>query len=238
MNDPERPPLDPIVQEQIRQLLYGVDRQHWPFIAEMRVAKFIPPSIPVPPQLPLQFLHILRTYASVLFKTEADQYQQFRDHRNYSPWLSRLADRTLMRVLESVEKIDQDDSSALLGYHGVTRPEMEKALRDTLTGMVHHYTWIAANPATAPEPPKSDVVLEAHETPDESIGKQIKRLQQECDITAEAIAEYLSVVPRSIYKHLAGQTIPRRKHIAAYERLFSERLNRSVTLQKVSKRSV
>jgi hypothetical protein len=70
-----------------------------------------------------------------------------------------------------------------------------------------------------------------------SLADQIKRLKDECDITAEELAEALGVVPRSIFKHLAGTTIPRRGHLAAYERLFTARLQRTVTFQKVSKRS-
>ena len=83
-------------------------------------------------------------------------------------------------------------------------------------------------PAT-PRPVAASVTAASRE---DSIGKQIKRLQEECGITAEEMAEALDVVPRSIYKHLAGKTVPRRNHIAAYEKLFSERLKRSVTLKK------
>ena len=65
-----------------------------------------------------------------------------------------------------------------------------------------------------------------------SLSAQIKRLQIECDISAEKMAEAVGIVPRSIYKHLAGKTVPRRGHVAAYEKLFSERLNRPVTLKR------
>jgi len=65
-----------------------------------------------------------------------------------------------------------------------------------------------------------------------TLSAQIRRLQNECGISAEEMAEALGIEPRSIYKHLAGQTVPRRNHLAAYEKLFSERLNKSVTLRK------
>jgi DNA-binding XRE family transcriptional regulator len=65
-----------------------------------------------------------------------------------------------------------------------------------------------------------------------SLPAQIKRLQNECGISAEKMAEAVGIDPRSIYKHLAGQTVPRRNHITAYEKLFSERLNRPVSLRK------
>ena len=51
----------------------------------------------------------------------------------------------------------------------------------------------------------------------------------------QKMAEALGIDPRSIYRHLAGQTVPRRNHIATYEKLFSERLNRPVTLKQSGK---
>jgi DNA-binding XRE family transcriptional regulator len=65
-----------------------------------------------------------------------------------------------------------------------------------------------------------------------SISSQLKKLQAECDITAEKIAEHIGVEPRSIYRHLSGKATPRRNHIAAYEKLFAEKTGRPIRLTK------
>jgi hypothetical protein len=106
MDDPERPPLHPIAREQIDVLLYKVDERHWPGIAAFKEPLFYPLSVPVLPPRPLQFTNYLQVYASVLFKTEADQYDQFRKEEQYPAWLSRLADRVIVRVLDAVDKVE------------------------------------------------------------------------------------------------------------------------------------
>jgi hypothetical protein len=77
MNDPERPPLDAVVWEQIADSLHHIDERNWRLIAEFRVARFIPPSFPVPPRRPLHLLTLLREYAIELFAVEADHYEPF-----------------------------------------------------------------------------------------------------------------------------------------------------------------
>ncbi len=177
----------------------------------------------------------------MLFGTEADQYEQFRRDGRYPAWLSRLKDRVIARVKTALERLeDADPDAMILGYHGLTWSEIEQELSTVLWQIAVQYehgvapSQVAANQKTSaqPEQPKLKAALK------ESLADQIKRLQEECGITAEEMAEALEVVPRSIYKHLAGTTVPRRVHIAAYEKLFSERLKRSVTLQKVSKRAL
>ena len=75
--------------------------------------------------------------------------------------------------------------------------------------------------------------------PYDLIKDQIKRLKGETRVTVDKMARALEVETRSIYMHLAGHTIPLRRHLVAYEKLFSDLLNRSVTIQvqpKVTKR--
>jgi hypothetical protein len=233
MNEPGRPPLHPITCEAIDQLLHRVDQEHWPRITAMRVKKHYPLDIPVPPPTPQHLLAQIRWYASLLFKTEADQYEQFRSDRHYPAWLSRLADRVIARTLTALDRLDDGDPDALLlGYHGLLRPDIEKELRMMLGEIGRQYEQgkvlsIAAEPAQPEQEPKQQDA-----TPKETLAAQIKRLQNECEFAAEMMAETLEVEPRSIFRHLAGQAVPRPKHIAAYEKLFSERLGRSVTLKR------
>lgn len=139
MSDSERPPLHPVILEQIDMLLYKADQRHWPLIDAMQIPVFIPPNVPVPPQLPLQLLGFIRAYAGDLFKSEADQYGEFRGDDRYPFWLSKLAERVVGRVLESVGKIDRANPNLILGYHGLDQPTMAEGLRRFLAEVVLHY---------------------------------------------------------------------------------------------------
>jgi DNA-binding transcriptional ArsR family regulator len=101
------------------------------------------------------------------------------------------------------------------------------------------------NPASSPISPFTERALQqiarrienegesAHTSPQpptESIGAQLDRLREECRLTVEDLAAALDVDPRSVYRHLSGKSLPRRSHIGAYERLFSQKLERKVVL--------
>jgi hypothetical protein len=237
-----RPPLTPLACEAIDQLLYRVDERHWPTITAMRVKKYYPPDSPVPPPAPKQLLGAFRWYSSMVFGTEADQYDQFRKDGHYSTWLSSLAERTIARVLSAIKKLDESDPEALLlAYHGICNDEIEQDLKTMLGEIRSQYEQgIApsqrknvlsftptAGPPEAPQPSAPQ---------QESVAEQLKRLQADCDLTAQEMADALRVDPRSIFRHLAGETRPRRTHLAAYEKLFSERLGKPITLKKVAQR--
>lgn len=74
------------------------------------------------------------------------------------------------------------------------------------------------------------------QSPETSIASQIEDLRIECRLTVEDIAEALSVSPRSVYRHLSQGAIPRARQIAAYEKLFSEKLGKSIRLETSGKR--
>jgi hypothetical protein len=236
MSEPDRPPLHPITCEQIDVLLHKVDQRHWSVIRAMRIPIFVSPSDPVPPKLPRQLVNNLIWYASELFKTEADNYGEFRRDGRYAAWIERLADRIVKRVLAAVERIERGNFIATLKYHGVSETEMEKSLRDALRDIGNSYAWKDSNSQIkieAAQPAAQASVQPTAPVPyPEPLAQQLRDLRDECDITAETMAEALGVDPRSIYKHLAAQTVPRRNHIDAYEKLFSERLNRSVILKR------
>jgi DNA-binding XRE family transcriptional regulator len=66
----------------------------------------------------------------------------------------------------------------------------------------------------------------------ESLGQQIKRIRTECRMTNKQLAEAIDVEERQLYRHQSDQTSPRLDHVAAYEKVFSDCLKRSVTLQR------
>jgi DNA-binding XRE family transcriptional regulator len=68
------------------------------------------------------------------------------------------------------------------------------------------------------------------------IKNQLDAFRVECRLTVEDIAETLDVSSRSVYRHLSGAAIPRTRQIAAYEKLFSEKLGKSIHLETSGKR--
>jgi hypothetical protein len=139
-------------------LLHKVDEQHWPLLTAMRVKNFHPLDTPVPPQTPEHLRNQIHWYASDLFKTEADQYEQFRSDVRYGAWLSNLADRTRTRVMKALEKLESSDPLAkmigvtgsrglILGYHGLTTQGVEEELRIMLLELRGQY-----ERGTSPQP--------------------------------------------------------------------------------------
>jgi hypothetical protein len=156
MSEPDKPPLPAIVFEQIAQLQHKVDRDHWPVIASFLFPIFVPLSEPVPPRAPQTVLSHIRTYASMLFKAEADRYQQFENDSNYRFWLTNLEARVLARVLDAVEKIDGSVPRKKLLIHGFGLEEMTHSLREMLWELGNHYAWKAQS-KPAPAPAKTEV---------------------------------------------------------------------------------
>lgn len=158
MSTDGRPPLHSITCEQIDILLHKVDERHWPLITAMRVKSYYPADTPVPPQAPEHLRQQIHWYASMLFKTEADQYEQFRSDVRYKGWLSGLADRTRARVMKALDNLESNGTNALervvgiqgaliLGYHGLTTQGVEEELRTMLLELCGQYEL-----GTAPQP--------------------------------------------------------------------------------------
>jgi hypothetical protein len=90
----------------------------------------------------------IRTYASMLLKAEADQYEQLRGDPLYPVWLSRLVDRVIEHVLKSLKTLDGGDpDTLLLNYHGLQGLGIEEDLRGLLWELTHPYTGGIAGPA-------------------------------------------------------------------------------------------
>lgn len=144
MNDPERPPLDDRAFEEIKAAIHNVDERHWPVLIEMQVPNYCPPNKPVPPQRPIYFRDTVVAYALDLFEREADFYASSHADPRYPPWLSRLADRTLKKVLEALDKIEQGNAKATLWYHGVTQPQIFEEVRNRLWHATNQYMQAAS----------------------------------------------------------------------------------------------
>jgi hypothetical protein len=141
MRDPNRPLLDPIVWEEIRQLQYEIEQRNWKLITEFRIPSFIPLGNPNPPLRPEHFLKVLKSYAAELFKAEADRYEAEITNPYYSPWVARLEERIRDRVVEAVDKIQSADSDSMVLVHGVERHVMLNELRGVLWECGNAYRW-------------------------------------------------------------------------------------------------
>jgi hypothetical protein len=190
MNDPERPPLDPLAIDEIRASVYQIDEKYFPLIGEFRIAVFIPLSSPVPLPRPAQFVKCLQEYASSLFTVEADLFEQFRGDGRYPQWIRRLMDRIVVKVSETVEKIDQGNLNVTVWNHGIMQPDIKKAVEDVLSKLTSQYEWKEVGPPIQFESPKA-TLTSSPENPVSNdpanwsplhrfieAGKQIKKLME------------------------------------------------------------
>ncbi len=78
----------------------------------------------------------------------------------------------------------------------------------------------------------SEVQPEA--APPATIATQIERLRDECLWTNEDLAEAVNLSSRQVSRHVSGESAPYKRNIAAYERVFSNKLKRQVFIRKMS----
>lgn len=67
----------------------------------------------------------------------------------------------------------------------------------------------------------------------ETIAAQLQRLRRECNWSAEKLAETVRFDPRTVTRHLSGETTPHLRNISAYERVFSKALQRKIVINKM-----
>jgi hypothetical protein len=175
----------------------------------------------------------IQNYAAKLFLREADQYEQFRKNQNYAPWLGKLEERVIARVLRTIAAIEQANKPATLTYHELSDEEIMQGLGQTLFEIRSRYVWREIGPNVAPPiPPAGSDAAEAKL----STGEQIIQLLAECGMTHDQMAEALDIDVRQIYRHCAGETTPRQSNVVGYQRVFSEKLGRSVRIKTSAKR--
>jgi len=153
-------------------------------------------------------------------------------------YLLNRADLKAARVVLRVASKEYDDA-------GLTLREFWSAIREEIESVANSFQLLdsqrrlleieffappeqkASRSATAPAPSPS--------TPKrETVATQINRLREECHLTAEELAEKIGIEPRSVQRHLAGSSVPHGRHVRAYERVFSNLLNRQVVISKMS----
>ena len=236
----DRPPLDLLTIEEIEQAAYKIDEKYWPLILEFRHARFYPPSVPVPPRRPSQLLKTFQSYAQELFNAEAAKYKPFRLDGRFPTWLARLSDRIAVHLQKVWVQLEESDPKSTLLAHGVSNLSMDGSVRDALWDRLNYFR--SKDSGHQEPPPAPDQTANQTESAEnskpihESMADQLKRLQAECNLTAQELADAVGVDLRSIFRHLSGQALPRRTHLATYSKLFSEKLGKTVILKTSPKR--
>jgi ribosome-binding protein aMBF1 (putative translation factor) len=67
----------------------------------------------------------------------------------------------------------------------------------------------------------------------ESIGRQINRYREACQMTVEDLAAKLEIGTRTVQRHLANASVPHPRHLSAYGRVFSRLLNKRIVIKKM-----
>jgi ribosome-binding protein aMBF1 (putative translation factor) len=142
--------------------------------------------------------------------------------------------RTVLRVLA----VEYDAAGfSLREYWDAMREEIESAANSlSLYSTQRRLLQVEFHRPPDRKPPRqnpSAVPLPA-KPPEESVGAQIRRLRDECQLTTEELAEEVEMEVRSVQRHLANKATPYVRHFRAYERVFSKLLSRKVVISKMS----
>jgi len=185
--------------------------------------------VPAIPQLSLQTLDEVQ-------KIERYAHQQLTDCESASHFNTHKAERILRSCAVQVLKAQLAYYESLPTFHEKWIKKLQENTIESAVGLIpwgygddlyEYFRNLLWDTTYADlNPPKSKKAEKL-----KTLGEQIDALRSECRMTVEDLATALEIEPRSVYRHLSNEAQPRQRQIAAYEKLFSERLNRSVTLE-------
>lgn len=192
--------------------------------------------VPAIPQLSLGVLNNVQ---------EIERYarQQLRECESSTHYNSQKAERILRTCTVQVLKTQIAYYEPLPTFHENWIIQLQKDAIESAVAMVpagygddlyEHFRDILWDTTYADlNPPKTLTgKKEESQKPETTLAEQIRKLRDEARMTNEELAEQINLGLRSLYRHLSG-TPPRARQIAAYEKLFSEKLARKVLLQNV-----
>ena len=158
---------------------------------------------------------------SYLWNNHFSLLAQFWNH-SYKPlWQEKFPDETMMDMTE------ERFGDCLHAWHPAETFRPGELKGDLITEFWDKRATLHTPTDDEPEPARQ-ATSSGH-----SIGAQIDVFRQELRMTVEELAEAIDIDPRSVYRHIAG-TIPRQKQIREYEKLFSEKLEKKVSLSQTS----
>jgi hypothetical protein len=194
--------------------------------------------VPAIPQLSVDALDDVQ-------KIERYARQQLRECESSSLYNSQKAERILRTCTVQVLKTQIAYYESLPTFHEKWIIQLQKDAIESAVAMVptgygddlfeyfRNVLWTTTY-ADLNQPKTLTGKKEESQKPETTLAEQIKKLRDEARLTNEELAEKINLGLRSLYRHLSG-TPPRARQIAAYEKLFSEKLARKVLLQNVIK---
>jgi hypothetical protein len=123
----------------------------------------------------------------------------------------------------------QNDERSLMQSWRIVEDAIKKFIHDDL-----EFDFWISDLGLSKQKPSEQRTQEDIRDDSESISVQLNRYREECRFTVEELAEAVSIEPRSVYRHLSGESEPRLRQIGAYERTFSDRLGKKVVIHKTS----
>lgn len=179
--------------------------------------------------------HVLRDSVVRIFRLGMAAYTK---KPGYDPgWIDEIVHQSIYRVLKTTEDYLRGD----INKHYLRL--QKTALDDFRNNPIFAPPNLAEmHPTALTSRQASPLLLMAHaaaqlgaEAPspasEKSLGKQIKQLREECRLTIEDLAAVLHVDRRSVVRHISGKNTPTKRHVAAYEKKFSESLGRAIRLK-------
>jgi ribosome-binding protein aMBF1 (putative translation factor) len=100
-------------------------------------------------------------------------------------------------------------------------------LFDEFYTLLAHTTYDHLN---QPKPKTKSQIASESKPQLESISSQINKLRNECHLSVEELADKIGIDPRSVKRHLAGTTQPYPQYLRAYQTVFSNLLNRPISI--------
>jgi hypothetical protein len=168
----------------------------------------------------------VRTYATKFFDCFYDFYSHSPDpqyHPHCRPAAEKLAYQRVMKCIENYTSVESFFRRSLDRPGRIRKTISNHAEQRSSTLVLYPPSRMerAVPPLTVTTP---------------KVSQQLRKLLDECRMTAEQVAEQIRIDPRSVYRHLAGTSVPRPRQIASYEKAFSETLNKSIRIEMSGKR--
>jgi DNA-binding transcriptional ArsR family regulator len=199
-------------------------------------------SLPPLPPLSLQALHDVELIEDAVQDALEGCINQVRNLVN-----PEKASRILRTCLVESLRVQIDYYSSLPGYHPIWIAHILKRTIDSMIALFPVFTsgeqfrgelirtatdYLRSRPLNFPKP---KLELKSGNTAP-PINEQLEVLRKECRMTVEDLAEGIGLTPRSVYRHLSGEAVPRARQVAAYEKLFSKRFGKLVNIETSLKR--
>jgi DNA-binding XRE family transcriptional regulator len=157
-----------------------------------------------------------RTYAAKFYDCFYSFYSQIPDPEYRPHWRPASETFAFQRLVQCIE-----NSYAIRRFFASDPTRIQRIIR-TISDHADGTTRI-------PDP--NVAVSVSASTREVSIGEQIRQLREECRLTNEQLAEAVGISVRSAVRHIGSDHQPSKQHLAKYEKLFSDRLKRTVRIK-------